>query len=198
MPPTTPETPTPTPPHVKSPPSHTPSKPPKPPVLPPTPISPSPPATTPTKPPKTPPSSTPSPTPQTPNPPIAPLNPPTSPPPQPPVVPVTKPPPTTPTPTVPYPPATTTPTRPSGGTCPVGIVKLNVCIPILGGILGNPMQSNCCALLGLIGVDVEVCLCAAINANILGIININIPKIDIIATIVTTCGRKLPPDFSCP
>lgn len=52
-------------------------------------------------------------------------------------------------------------------------------------------------LLGLIGLDIEVCLCAAIDANVLGIISVH-AKIDVIATILTTCGKKVPPNLSCP
>ncbi|KAH7295224.1 hypothetical protein KP509_27G037800 [Ceratopteris richardii] len=85
-----------------------------------------------------------------------------------------------------------------GATCPVSIVKLNVCSPLLGGILGSPVGSDCCALLGLLGVDVDICLCLALEANVLGIIDINIPRLDIIAKIVTACGRTLPPNFRCP
>ncbi|KAH6556567.1 hypothetical protein KP509_1Z170000, partial [Ceratopteris richardii] len=112
--------------------------------------------------------------------------------------------PSVPTPTVPTPTVPTVPTSPSppsaGGrkTCPVDIIKLNVCSPLLGSILGNPLQSNCCALLGLIGVDIDICLCLAIDANVLGLINIHIPKLDIVAKIATSCGHTLPPDFTCP
>ncbi|KAH7295233.1 hypothetical protein KP509_27G038700 [Ceratopteris richardii] len=86
-----------------------------------------------------------------------------------------------------------------GGTtaCPVNIIKLNVCSPLLGGILGSP-QADCCALLGLIGLDVEVCLCLAIEANVLGLINIDIPKLDIVARIMTACGQTLQSNFTCP
>ncbi|KAH7295225.1 hypothetical protein KP509_27G037900 [Ceratopteris richardii] len=82
-------------------------------------------------------------------------------------------------------------------TCPVNVISLNVCSPLLGGLLGTP-QGNCCGLLGLIGLDVDVCLCLAVEANVLGIINIDIPKLDIVARILTACGRTLPPNFTCP
>ncbi|KAH7295231.1 hypothetical protein KP509_27G038500 [Ceratopteris richardii] len=97
-------------------------------------------------------------------------------------------------------PGTRTPGSGGGGgtrTCPVNIISLNVCSPLLGGILGAP-QGDCCALLGLLGLDLEVCLCLAIEANVLGLINIDIPKLDIVARIVTACGRTLPPNFTCP
>ncbi|KAH7365965.1 hypothetical protein KP509_18G056700 [Ceratopteris richardii] len=82
-------------------------------------------------------------------------------------------------------------------TCPANIISLNVCSPLLGGILGAP-QGDCCAVLGILGLDHEICLCLAIEANVLGNINIDIPKLDIVARSVTACGRTLPPNFTCP
>ncbi|KAH7295234.1 hypothetical protein KP509_27G038800 [Ceratopteris richardii] len=77
-----------------------------------------------------------------------------------------------------------TPGSGAGGgttTCPLNIIKLNVC-------------STTTAVL----VDVEVCLCLAIDAKVLGISNIDIPKLDIVARIMTACGQTLPPNFTCP
>ncbi|KAH7307881.1 hypothetical protein KP509_22G081100 [Ceratopteris richardii] len=100
-------------------------------------------------------------------------------------------------------PPDSTPTTPSSGgsgsgTCPVDIVKLNVCLPILNGLLGTPLHSNCCALLGIIGLDIELCLCAAIDADVLGLVHVHIPKLDIVATIMTACGCTIPPNLTCP
>ena len=80
-------------------------------------------------------------------------------------------------------------------TCPVNIVSIGVCSPLLSGSIAP----QCCPLLGLLGVDIEVCLCLALDVNVLGIVNIHVPKLDIIASIMTTCGFPHPtPNFICP
>ena len=80
-------------------------------------------------------------------------------------------------------------------TCPINIVNIGVCSPLLGGGISH----ECCPLLGLLGVDIEICLCLALDVNVLGIIDINVPKLDIIANIMTTCGFSRPlPNFICP
>ena len=85
----------------------------------------------------------------------------------------------------------------SKGTCPVDVVKLGVCSPLLG-ILGIP-SSSCCALLGVLGVDANICLCLALDKNVLGLIDIHIPHLDLIASILTSCDLPHPPsNFSCP
>ncbi|KAH7295232.1 hypothetical protein KP509_27G038600 [Ceratopteris richardii] len=78
----------------------------------------------------------------------------------------------------------------------VNIIELSVCSPLLGGILGVP-HGDCCALLDLIGLDVEICLCLTIEANVLGIINIDIPTLDIVARIMTACVQILPSNLTC-
>ena len=78
-------------------------------------------------------------------------------------------------------------------TCPVNIVKVGVCSPLLGGV-----GPDCCPLLGLLGVDIEICLCLALDVNVLGIVDINIPKLDIVASIMTSCGYTPTPNFVCP
>ena len=85
----------------------------------------------------------------------------------------------------------------SKGTCPVDVVQLGVCSPLLA-ILGIPSPS-CCALLGVLGVDVDICLCLALDKNVLGLIDIHIPHLDLIASIITSCNLPHPPpNFSCP
>ena len=83
---------------------------------------------------------------------------------------------------------------PSPRACPIDTVKVGVCSPLLGGGVGP----DCCPLLGLLGVDIEVCLCWAVDLNVLGLIDANIPKLDLIASIMTACGHSPTPSFSCP
>ncbi|KAH7295226.1 hypothetical protein KP509_27G038000 [Ceratopteris richardii] len=99
-----------------------------------------------------------------------------------------------------YPSRDNTPVISSGlRNCPVDIVKLHVGSPLLSGLLGTPMQSDCSALLGVIGVDLEICLCAAINANVPGVFNVHTPKLDIAARIASSqlCGHAFQPSFTC-
>ena len=79
------------------------------------------------------------------------------------------------------------------------VLKVGVCGPLLGGYEVAPsVGGTCCPILGLIGADIELCLCLAVDINVLGLINVHIPKLDIVATILTTCGYTLPPEFICP
>ncbi|KAH7352317.1 hypothetical protein KP509_19G039500 [Ceratopteris richardii] len=96
--------------------------------------------------------------------------------------------------------AASTPVNGSGGaaSCPIDINKLEVCSSLLTGLVTSPLQSNCCALLGTVGLDVDLCLCAAIDANVLGLIDVRIPRLYIIAKIVTACGQSVQGNFSCP
>ncbi|GMJ00387.1 Auxin-Induced in Root cultures 1 [Hibiscus trionum] len=53
---------------------------------------------------------------------------------------------------------------------------VNVCVGVLG--LGGSLTGNgpCCSLLSnLVALDAEVCLCAIVNANILGIVVVDAP-----------------------
>ncbi|KAF8379252.1 hypothetical protein HHK36_028684 [Tetracentron sinense] len=93
------------------------------------------------------------------------------------------------------------PTSPpaSGGSCPRDALKLGVCANLLNGLIGanisNPQNLPCCTLLGgLVDLDVSICLCTALKANILGI-NLNIPIS--LSLIINICEKKLPSDFQC-
>ncbi|CAN4077937.1 unnamed protein product [Withania somnifera] len=60
----------------------------------------------------------------------------------------------------------------SQGKCPTDALKLGVCANVLNGLLnvtlGTPPVKPCCSLLGnLMDLEVAVCLCTALNANIL-------------------------------
>ncbi|KAK4746001.1 hypothetical protein SAY87_012313 [Trapa incisa] len=83
--------------------------------------------------------------------------------------------------------------------CPRDALKLGVCTNVLNGpvnaVIGNPPDLPCCSVLeGLLDLEVAVCLCTAIKANILGI-NLNIPIS--LSLLLNTCGKQLPSDFQC-
>jgi hypothetical protein len=85
--------------------------------------------------------------------------------------------------------------RRTTNTCPIDTVKVAVCSPLLGGAVGP----DCCPLLGILGLDIEVCLCWAVDLDVLGLVDANVAKLDIVAAIMTACGHPPPPpSFSCP
>ncbi|KAM0934335.1 putative bifunctional inhibitor/plant lipid transfer protein/seed storage helical [Dioscorea sansibarensis] len=89
----------------------------------------------------------------------------------------------------------------SGGKCPVDTVKLAVCANVLGGLLnlniGKVPKEPCCSLLnGLVDLEAALCLCTVIKANVLGIINLNVP-VDL-SLLLNYCGKKTPKGFQCP
>ncbi|CAJ2664074.1 unnamed protein product [Trifolium pratense] len=88
---------------------------------------------------------------------------------------------------------------PSTKSCPRDALKLGVCANLLdgpiGAIIGSPPEHPCCSVLeGLVDLEVAVCLCTAIKANILGI-NINIPIS--LSLILNACEKTPPTDFQC-
>ncbi|XP_022758872.1 14 kDa proline-rich protein DC2.15-like [Durio zibethinus] len=89
---------------------------------------------------------------------------------------------------------------PSGeGKCPRDAPKLGACAHLLGGLLnvtiGTPPVQPCCSLIqGLADLEVAVCLCTAIKANILGI-NLDIPVSP--SLLLNVCPEKVPSDFQC-
>ncbi|KAI9111048.1 hypothetical protein K1719_017923 [Acacia pycnantha] len=83
--------------------------------------------------------------------------------------------------------------------CPRDALKLGVCANILNGpvgvVVGSPPDHPCCSVLeGLVDLEVAVCLCTAIKANILGI-NINIPIS--LSLLLNACEKNPPKDFQC-
>nr|XP_010933688.1 14 kDa proline-rich protein DC2.15-like [Elaeis guineensis] len=96
---------------------------------------------------------------------------------------------------------TPSPPPPSpSGKCPMNALKLGVCANVLNGLinlnLGNPPKKPCCTLLqGLADLEVAVCLCTALKANILGI-SLNVP-IDL-SLLINYCGKNAPTGFQCP
>uniref|UniRef100_A0A0E0MAH0 Bifunctional inhibitor/plant lipid transfer protein/seed storage helical domain-containing protein n=1 Tax=Oryza punctata TaxID=4537 RepID=A0A0E0MAH0_ORYPU len=93
------------------------------------------------------------------------------------------------------------------GKCPVDTLKLAVCADVLGGgllnldqLLGSSSTSSsgekCCGLLaGLADLDVAVCLCTALRANVLGLVGVELPVQ--LSVLVNRCGKKLPSGFQC-
>ncbi|CAN0842117.1 14 kDa proline-rich protein DC2.15, partial [Linum grandiflorum] len=88
---------------------------------------------------------------------------------------------------------TTSPVSACGDT-----LKLGVCANVLNLVhakVGTPPVQPCCSLLeGLVDLEVAVCLCTAIKANILGI-NLNIPVA--LSLLLNVCGSSVPPSFQC-
>jgi hypothetical protein len=85
------------------------------------------------------------------------------------------------------------------GKCPVNAVKLGVCADVLDGLIhavvGGPPKEPCCSLIsGLADLDAAVCVCLAINANILGV-NLDV-AVDL-SLLVNYCGRRVPAGFKC-
>ncbi|CAM0871198.1 unnamed protein product [Alopecurus aequalis] len=80
----------------------------------------------------------------------------------------------------------------TGGTCPIDPLKLRVCVNVLNVVRLN---QQCCPLLaGLADLDAAVCLCNAIKANVLGIVNVDLP----LDLVLLVCAKTMPPGFTCP
>ncbi|KAI5017910.1 hypothetical protein ZWY2020_042798 [Hordeum vulgare] len=106
-------------------------------------------------------------------------------------------------------PTPSAPTATGGGKCPVDALKLGVCADVLGlgDGLTNLMSGSwsttssgkkpCCELVGgLADLDAAVCLCTAIKANVLGVVDVGLPLQ--LGLLVNHCDRKLPDGFQCP
>ncbi|KAJ0105714.1 hypothetical protein Patl1_18533 [Pistacia atlantica] len=90
--------------------------------------------------------------------------------------------------------------KPSKETCPRDAVKLGVCANVLKSLfnleLGKPPKKPCCSLLeGLVDLEAAVCLCSALKANVLGIVNLNIPIS--LSLLLNYCGKDVPSGFQC-
>ena len=87
----------------------------------------------------------------------------------------------------------------NGGHCPRDALKLGICAKVLNGpvnaVVGTPPTLPCCSVIeGLLDLEVAVCFCTAIKANILGI-NLNIPIV--LNLLLGSCGKQLPSEFLC-
>ncbi|KAJ1296336.1 hypothetical protein BS78_01G292700 [Paspalum vaginatum] len=109
----------------------------------------------------------------------------------------------------PCPPGSNAPSGGGGGKCPVSALKLGACASVLGGLVslelgqqGSASSSSsstqpCCQLLGgLADLDAAVCLCTALRANVLGVVQLGLPVE--LSVLVNYCGKKLPEGFQCP
>ncbi|RLN39849.1 hypothetical protein C2845_PM01G20890 [Panicum miliaceum] len=107
-------------------------------------------------------------------------------------------------------PAPCPPTPRAPSRCPVNALKLGACASVLGGLLSlelgqqqggssSPPGSTaqpCCQLLGgLADLDAAVCLCTALRANVLGVVQLSLPVE--LSVLVNSCGKKLPQGFQC-
>ncbi|XP_058733779.1 lipid transfer protein EARLI 1-like [Vicia villosa] len=102
--------------------------------------------------------------------------------------------PSTPPPRYLTPPPKITPT--TSPTCQIG--RLSVCANVLNIVnvgIGQDTKPCCNLINGLIDLEASICLCAALKANILGIIiiDLNIP----LQLILNRCGRQMPTNFKC-
>ncbi|CAN0862366.1 14 kDa proline-rich protein DC2.15 [Linum grandiflorum] len=83
----------------------------------------------------------------------------------------------------------------SGGKCPIDVVKFRACGDLFYvGIGSTPVQPCCSLLNGLADLDAAVCLCTAIQANILGI-NLNLPIS--LSLLLNACDKNAPSGFQC-
>ncbi|KAG0473255.1 hypothetical protein HPP92_015112 [Vanilla planifolia] len=82
--------------------------------------------------------------------------------------------------------------------CSLDILKLGLCLDVLGGLVHVgfvPVESYCCPLLdGLLELEAAACLCTAINLKVLNL-NIYIP---LALEVLITCGKDPPPGYFCP
>ncbi|XVE68380.1 hypothetical protein DITRI_Ditri09bG0063800 [Diplodiscus trichospermus] len=79
-------------------------------------------------------------------------------------------------------------------------LNLGVCANLLGGLVGidlaNVPTRPCCSLIqGLVDLEVALCLCTAIRANVLGILNLNLP-IDL-SLLLNNCERTPAVEYQC-
>ncbi|KAK4259728.1 hypothetical protein QN277_006030 [Acacia crassicarpa] len=82
--------------------------------------------------------------------------------------------------------------------CPIDVLKLDVCADLLNSVtvtIGSPRATPCCSLLrGLVDHDAAVCLCGAIRANVLDIIDVDISGS--VEVILNKCGKSVS-GFQC-
>ncbi|KAF5185394.1 pEARLI1-like lipid transfer protein [Thalictrum thalictroides] len=92
------------------------------------------------------------------------------------------------------------PTPAAYGKCPKNALKLGVCANLLGGLVsvqvGTPLDHPCCSLIkGLVDLEAAVCLCTAIKAKVLNVVNLDIPLS--VSLLLNKCGKKTPSRFQC-
>ncbi|XP_022157459.1 putative lipid-binding protein At4g00165 [Momordica charantia] len=84
--------------------------------------------------------------------------------------------------------------------CPKDTLKFGVCGSWLGLIneqIGAKPSKKCCSLLtGLADLEAALCLCTALKANVLGVVNLDVPIA--LSLLVNSCGKSIPQGFVCP
>lgn len=106
----------------------------------------------------------------------------------------------------PPPPPLSPPQPPSAGNgSSCDTLKLRVCASLLNGLLGVLLppgggnaanDSQCCPLLAwLVDLDAVVCLCTTIRANVLGVINFDVPLG--LRLLLNHCDKAVPDGFTC-
>ena len=96
--------------------------------------------------------------------------------------------------------APATPAPKSKERCPIDTLKLGVCANLLGDlvglVVGPPHKEPCCSLIkGLADLEAAVCLCTALNAEVLGIVNVKLPIH--LSLLLSYCGKGVPSGFQC-
>ncbi|CAA0394935.1 putative lipid-binding protein AIR1 [Arabidopsis thaliana] len=82
------------------------------------------------------------------------------------------------------------------GTCPIQISTCANVLNLVDLTLGNPPVKPCCSLIqGLADLEAAACLCTALKASILGIVNINLPIN--LSVLLNVCSRNAPKSFQC-
>ncbi|OEL17641.1 hypothetical protein BAE44_0021340 [Dichanthelium oligosanthes] len=85
------------------------------------------------------------------------------------------------------------------GKCPLNAVKLGVCADVLDGLIhavvgALPKEPYCSLISSLADLEAAVCVCLAINANILGV-NLDV-AVDL-TFLVNYCGHSMLAGFTC-
>ncbi|RAL54688.1 unnamed protein product [Cuscuta campestris] len=84
--------------------------------------------------------------------------------------------------------------------CPRDTLKLRACGDLLNDlvhlVVGTPLQNQCCPLIeGLVDLDAAVCLCTAVKADVLSVINLEVSLA--LTLILNYCGKNMPEGFNC-
>ncbi|XP_021749063.1 putative lipid-binding protein AIR1 [Chenopodium quinoa] len=84
--------------------------------------------------------------------------------------------------------------------CPSDALELNVCADVLDFVhlrIGSSKRDSCCGIVGnLISLNASTCLCTAVHANILGLVNLDLSVA--LNALINFCGSELPNGFHCP
>ena len=50
---------------------------------------------------------------------------------------------------------------------------------------------------GLVDLEAAACVCTALRAKVLGVVNLNVPLAIALDRLLNTCGRDVPAGFTC-